>query len=163
VGSLRAVPVRGHPLAGARRLLVLVEGGLPVNRRVFARWVSGTLRDPRSWGVPVAPVAAEPADLRVALARPGLTDALCAPLQTRGAYSCGIHGRAVLNFERWRDGAKPWEDDLAGYRRYLVNHEVGHLLGRVHEPCPTPGARAPVMMQQTKGVGGCRPNAWPRP
>ena len=47
---------------------MLVEGGLRVDRRAFSRWVDGTLRDRRSWGVPVTAVDAEPADLRVVLA-----------------------------------------------------------------------------------------------
>ncbi len=162
-GVLRAVPTAGRPRAGARRLLVLVEGGLRVDRRAFALRVERTLNDPRSWGARVSRAGREPADLRVVLARPGLTDRLCAPLLTRRSYSCGTGRTAVLNFRRWREGASAWRGNLLGYRRYLVNHEVGHLLGHGHEGCPARGARAPVMMQQTKGVGACRANPWPRP
>jgi hypothetical protein len=43
----------------------------------------------------------------------------------------------------------------------MVNHEVGHVLGRGHAFCPAAGAPAPVMVQQTKGVAPCRPNPWP--
>lgn len=95
------------------------------------------------------------------LATLGTTDELCAPLLTRGRVSCQNGSRVVLNAERWVDGAAAYGDDTAGYRRYLVNHEFGHALGRNHVGCPGRGRLAPVMMQQTKGLGSCRPNSWP--
>ena len=59
-------------------------------------------------------------------------------------------------------GAPAFRGDVALYRRYLVNHEVGHLLGHGHVSCQVEDrARAPVMMQQTKGVGACRANGRP--
>jgi hypothetical protein len=162
-GSLVVVPGRS-PVFGSgavRSFAVEVEGGLRVDRTAFARTVTAILRDRRSWGEAVQRVGSGPVDFRVTLASPGLTDYLCAPLLTNGIFSCAQGGRAVLNADRWLHGAAAYGDDLRRYRIYMVNHEVGHLLGRGHTSCPAAGARAPVMMQQTKGVAPCRSNAWP--
>jgi Protein of unknown function (DUF3152) len=151
------------PVATGLRVVVLVEGGLPVEAKRFAREVARVLGDSRGWksaGYAFRLVGAAPADIQVVLASPGLTDSLCAPLQTLGTYSCAQGSRAVLNFERWQHGAAAY-DSLRRYRTYMINHEVGHLLGRGHVFCPAAGSRAPLMMQQTKGVAPCLPNPWP--
>jgi hypothetical protein len=145
------------------RVAVEVEGGLRVDRAAFAARVVGILADRRSWGRSVRRVPARNADVRVALVRPTTADQLCAPLQTNGIFSCAQGGRAVLNARRWWTGAHAYHGRLSAYRVYMVNHEVGHLLGRDHAPCPAAGAKAPVMMQQTKRVAPCRANPWPLP
>ena len=57
--------------------------------------------------------------------------------------------RVLINEARWVRGAMAYGTDLAGYRTYAINHEVGHALGYRHESCPADGAPAPVMMQQS--------------
>ena len=147
--------------------VVEVEGGLGVDPQAFAADVDRVLADPRSWGGSgrraMQRVAAGEVGLRVALASPRTVDRLCAPLDTAGYFSCANGGRAVLNVERWLTGAPSYAGRLAQYRQYLVNHEVGHVLGHGHEQCPGPGAPAPVMQQQTKGLDGCVENVWPYP
>ena len=97
------------------------------------------------------------------LASPQTSAALCRPLVTRGTLSCAQGSTAILTLYRWVRGTADYAGDRTAYRRYLVNHEVGHVLGQGHVGCPSRGALAPVMMQQTKGLRGCRPNAWPYP
>jgi hypothetical protein len=147
------------------RFAVEVEGGLPIGRRAFANAVMGTLANRRSWaaqdGFALRRVDSGRVDFRVSLASAELTDRLCAPLRTNGTYSCAEAGRAVLNVTRWLSGAEAYRGRLDAYREYLVNHEVGHLLGRGHVACPGAGERAPVMVQQTKGVAPCVANSWP--
>lgn len=104
------------------------------------------------------------ARLRVLLAEPAVVDDLCAVagLDTRGYFSCFNGSVAALNVDRWLEGV-PHVPDHDLYRTYLVNHEVGHGLGYPHEPCPAPGALAPVMMQLTVSDEGCLPNGVPFP
>jgi hypothetical protein len=73
--------------------------------------------------------------------------------------SCAILGGTDiwLNADRWIRGAAPSRLPLEMYRQYLVSHEMGHSLGYDHVKCPGSGP-APIMMQQTLGIGQCTPN-----
>jgi hypothetical protein len=157
------------PAPGPGQLLryqVAVErdiGGVPVAG--FAAEVTSTLTDPQGWtagGVwrllRVGPN--QRADFTVYLATPGTRDLLCQDVPD-GYTSCRNGDRVVLNVARWVKGAPAFGSDIAGYRQYLVNHEVGHRLGMGHELCPGPGQPAPVMQQQTLGLHGCTPNGLP--
>lgn len=141
---------------------VEVERGLPFDVEETATLIEATLSDPRSWtGSHTLARVDGAADLRIVVATPETADALCAPLDTAGRLSCRNGANVVLNGWRWAFGAESYGVDLSGYRRYLVNHETGHALGYPHVGCSAQGAMAPVMLQQTKGLEGCRPNPWP--
>lgn len=148
------------------RVRVEVESTLDVDGRAFADFVLATLNDPRSWGRGGRMTfarSAGAADLRVILATPQTSARMCRPLVTQGTVSCARGNAAILTYYRWVQGTTDYGADRTGYRRYLVNHEVGHTLGHHHEFCPGKGKRAPVMMQQTKGLKGCVKNSWPYP
>jgi len=149
------------------RYIVEVERGLAIDGQRFAATVERILGDPRGWtaggAVALQRVRSGPVAFRVTLASPTTTDRLCAPLDTDGIYSCEAGGRVVLNAWRWLRGARAYRTDLAAYRTYLVNHEVGHALGHGHASCPALGAPAPVMVQQTITTEGCHANPWPLP
>ena len=146
---------------------VRVEDTLDIEPAAAAKQIASVLNDERSWRgtgrwrFELVP-AGEQAELHAYLVTPGTTDRLCAPLLTRGDVSCQSGNKVVLNAKRWVLGADAYGTDLKNYRRYLVNHEFGHYLGYQHVQCPGSGRSAPVMMQQTKGLGGCRKNPWPR-
>jgi hypothetical protein len=169
-GTLEAAKrtVRSRSSHGALiRYDIRVEDGLSVDADKVAVLIQGVLDDPRSWRgtrrwrFELAPVGRS-ASLHAYIVTPKTTDQLCAPYLTRGEVSCQNGNRVVLNAKRWLLGADSYGSDLTNYRRYLVNHEFGHALGKHHVDCPGPGRLAPVMMQQTKGLGACRKNPWPQ-
>jgi len=156
----------GPGTAPVRTVRVEVEQGLAVDGAAFAATVMATLNDPRSWGGDGSMSFARTdgdAEIRVLLASPKTVDALCAPLRTDGEVSCGRAGHAALNLRRWVEATNEYAADKTLYRQYLVNHEVGHLLGHQHERCGGAGQLAPVMQQQSYKVAPCVPNAWPFP
>jgi len=142
---------------------VEVENSIPIGADDFAAAVDRTLAHPRGWTAQgqYAFKRESSAPLRIVLATPTTTDELCAPLKTRGEVSCRNGNDVVINAKRWTSGARSYRDDLANYRFYVINHEVGHSLGLPHAPCPAAGAKAPVMLQQTLGLQGCSANPWP--
>lgn len=168
-----ALPTIAAPQLNPRRTVRVgfqVESGSGVDAGEAAAIVSSTLGDTRGWqtregvrfrAVSPAAVAAGDMDITIVLASPSLTDKLCAPLQTRGEVSCFNLRKVVLNVRRWTEGVPGYGTNLAAYRQYMVNHETGHGLYHGHVECPGKGELAPIMLQQSKGLDGCRPNAWP--
>jgi hypothetical protein len=143
---------------------VLVEKKYARLADEFATHVDDVLADESGWaaaGYTFAPTDGE-ADITIVLAAPKTVDRMCAPLQTGGSFSCGRKGRVVINARRFQHGATTYRGKLAEYRTYVVNHEVGHLLGFDHRSCPGRGMRAPVMLQQTKSLAGCKRGSKPR-
>jgi len=137
---------------------VEVEDGIgnPQADMEFAALVDSTLADPRSW------IGSGGYTLqRVDSGNPSFKISLTSQLTVRSAATCGWQiryesscyargtHRVALNDARWARGAVSFNGDLGSYRVYAINHEVGHALGYLHQPCSVNGGLAPVMMQQS--------------
>lgn len=130
----------------------------------LSRFVAQILGDNRSWKTAGFEFVEEPtARFSIVLAEPGEVDRLCLPLRNGGKVSCQNGPVVAINADRWRKAVPEWNKGLATYRTYVVNHEVGHLVGMRHPApqCPVAKAPASVMDQQTKGLAGCTANWWP--
>jgi hypothetical protein len=156
-----------HGSGTARTYRVEVETGTAQSAPDFAAAVDATLSNPASWvgqGVwSLQRVAGDGADFVIRLATPATVDKVCASagLDTRGYVSCRAGKYVMINLDRWMHAVPDYRGDVALYRQYVINHEVGHQLGYGHQTCPGPGRKAPVMQQQTFGLKGCVANAWP--
>ncbi|AGZ39115.1 DUF3152 domain-containing protein [Actinoplanes friuliensis] len=178
-GKFAYAPGRGKVLGSKgqlKRFRVAVEQGSNEDVAAFAAQVEATLGDKRSWigdgqlrlqRVP----GNESATFTVYLATRETAGKMCRrggvniTVAGRPYTSCRATGQAIINLDRWRLSSRPYltaKIPLAVYRQYVLNHEVGHELGRHHEGCPKRGGPAPVMVQQTLTLRGCVPYAWPR-
>jgi len=142
---------------------VAFDGDIVANRPGFRRHVAQTFADPRGWrraGVRFDRVPrSEPSDFTVVLAEARLVATyhpVCSVY-----WSCRVGRYVIINQDRWRGGTPTWPRSRSAYRHMVVNHETGHWLGHGHRGYPRPGAKAPVMMQQSKGLEGCTANPWP--
>jgi len=118
------------------------------------------LNYPEGWakhGYFFEPTSLKNEDVLVRLSNPKTIKAICG---LEGNLSCAELGgkKMYLNSDRWFHGSKKSKLSLEDYRQYMVSHEMGHILGYEHETCPCKNCPAPIMMQQTKGIGQCSPN-----
>ncbi|GGL61975.1 lipoprotein [Streptomyces fumigatiscleroticus] len=170
VGPGAGAGTPGTENADGRNVLtyrVQVEDRTGLDAEHEASTVRKVLEDPRGWTaggtVVFVPTDSASADLTVRIATPATVDRLCgqAGLDTGGEVNCRVDNDVIVNLKRWTSGSPQFSGPIQEYRALIINHEVGHRLGRGHETCPRAGAPAPVMMQQIKGLKGCVANAWP--
>ncbi|MFG2299169.1 DUF3152 domain-containing protein [Streptomyces sp. NPDC048603] len=156
-----------HGKGPARRYRVEVEDGSGVDADQAAREVDAVLADERGWirddryGFQLT--AQGGVDFTVRIATPQTTDRLCEVTTPElvGETNCRAGHTVVVNLKRWQQGSPNFDGPVSEYRALIINHEVGHEIGRGHETCPGAGKPAPAMMQQLKGLQGCKANAWP--
>ncbi|MGW5090713.1 DUF3152 domain-containing protein [Streptomyces coelicoflavus] len=169
-GTFATADGGGDRVGGSGRTLtyvVQVEDGLGIPAREVATEVERVLADERGWTadgkVGFRRVSGGASDFRVRLATAGTVDDICGQygLDTGGEVNCNVGQDVMVNLKRWLLATQYYADDVTSYRTLIINHEVGHFLGHGHEGCPGAGRPAPVMMQQIKGLHGCRTNVWP--
>jgi len=135
-----------------------------VSREHFADVARETLNDQRGWSlgrhIRFSRIYSGTANLNIWLATPqevAAADPICDE-----EWSCRVGDNVYINITRWNQGTTTWSSrPLSEYRQYIFNHEVGHWMGFGHSSCPSSGAAAPVMMQQSINLYGCVINLWP--
>lgn len=165
----RSERVRVKHRVGVRRVAtyhVETRGRITTSLRRFVRQSASTYADARGWRA---------AGVRLKRVRSGgdftlvLAEASWLPRFSPGCsveWSCRVGRFVIINQDRWKYASDAWRGaggSLRGYRHMVVNHETGHWLGHGHASCGGQGHRAPLMMQQSKGLSGCRFNPWPLP
>ncbi|MFJ3584691.1 DUF3152 domain-containing protein [Streptomyces sp. NPDC090127] len=169
-GTFAGATSSGDPVGTGgtlRRYRVQVEDGIDLSASEAAAEIERILAHPRGWaahGRGRFQLVTENADFVIRIATPTTADRLClaAGLNTRGELNCETTQGVVVNLKRWLLGSPTFTGTPAEYRHLIINHEVGHEIGiRMHMTCPGQGKLAPVMMQQIKGLKGCRSNAYP--
>lgn len=134
----------------------------------FRKLVAEIYADPRGWiraGVKFKEVESG-GQLHVILAS-GAEVKKASPIVCSDELSCRVGNMALINDTRWMNASDSYNAlgvSLLDYRRMVVNHETGHYLGHDHIVyCETTTGLGPVMLQQSTGLRGCKPNPWPLP
>lgn len=157
-----------HRVPVRREVTYRVEtrGRITADLATFRRQVQQTYDDPRGWrsaGVSFRRVA-RGGTFTVVLAEASKVPTFSS--ECSATWSCRVGRYVIINQTRWLHASPAWNrahQSRRSYRSMVVNHETGHWLGHGHASCPGRGRLAPVMMQQSKGLNGCRFNPWPLP
>lgn len=143
---------------------VAIKGNTKGTLESFKKVVADTFKDERGWkraGVEFKYVENN-GRLHMILAEPGIIGALggCS-----SQLSCTVKPAVYINDDRYMGASESYRAlgiSVENYRTMVINHEVGHWLGHDHiVACETSTGLAPIMLQQSTGLRGCRPNYWP--
>ncbi len=147
---------------------VTVRGEVKADKEEFRKLVAEIYADERGWkraGVTMNEVESG-GQAHVILASPEQVKA-ASPSVCSDKLSCQFSNYIIINDDRWMDATDSYNDageSLLNYRRMVVNHETGHYLRHTHiQSCEIKDGLAPIMLQQSTGLQGCKPNAWPLP
>lgn len=138
--------------------------------RHFRHTVHQTLNDPRGWGIPFYDLPLEhllqmPKEKAfiIRLTPKEVLNQKYAEFAERQLSVANMSQRIIdINWCRWTE-ACPNQSQLPldQYRLYVIQHEVGHMMGKPHPTSLPEQAKAPVMIQQTLGIHQYQPNPWP--
>ncbi|MCW2840251.1 MAG: hypothetical protein JWR55_1734 [Aeromicrobium sp.] len=160
--------VTGRHVHGVRKAVtytVTTRGSVGASLATFKRQAQETYDDPRGWranGIRFKRVSSN-GDFTLVLSQASKVPSFSSACST--TYSCRVGRFVVINETRWKNATPTWNGkngSLRDYRHMVVNHETGHWLERGHVGCGGKGQLAPVMQQQSKGLGGCKINPWPK-
>ncbi|RNL63723.1 DUF3152 domain-containing protein [Nocardioides marmoriginsengisoli] len=145
---------------------IATRGRITANLETFTRLAAASYADPRGWrsaGYQFRQVA-RGGDFTLVLSSAAKVPSFGAPCSS--TWSCRVGRYVIINQTRWQHASPAWNAagrPLRDYRHMVLNHETGHWLGHWHSSCPGKGRLAPIMMQQSKGLNGCRFNPFPLP
>lgn len=133
-------------------------------RVVFEEIAAPLVEHPLGWKALKVVRTADESDSIVMLTPQNVMREMFPDFKNQKLSICNMQTREVwINEDRWRRNI-PDESHLPlpAYRAYVIQHELGHALGREHaRTCDKKGEPAPVMIQQTLGIGKCAPNPFP--
>jgi len=141
------------------RYKLSIESDIKRSLKNFKKDVDNILSHPKSWKVNFIQDNIN-YDLEITLASAKNIKTYC----NFSGLSCAdpTNNKIWINNSRWINGAKPSKLSLKNYRIYLINHEVGHILGFRHA-IPKKNRKVPVMNQHTLGLKGGKPWMFPLP
>lgn len=165
------------------RLLKIYIDTPALYKKEFIKTVQETLSDSKSWaaqlGIAVIFIDRNPSDYEYNVFKIFLkeNDEICKKCSAPGVefeklkLNCAITGAKIrecyINLYRWINGASESGLPLSEYRKYQINHEIGHLFGLDDYPqqdsklIVNKNKTAPVMLQHTIGHGLMISNCWP--